>query len=100
MLPKFWRPFNDNELGSGAHRRLGKWRYAGTPDKGHHRLLSPVTVEPSSVGPGALVVSASVEVTPDGAILNTSCHVMVDGVLVVEAHLEPPLPMVRGRLKP
>ena len=98
MLPNFWRPFNDNELGSGAHRRLSKWRHAGVPGKGHHRVLSPVTVVPSTVADGALVVQSHVEVTSDGAILNTSCHVTTDGIVIVNAHLEPPQPMTRGEI--
>jgi len=98
VLPNFWRPFNDNELGSGAHRRLSKWRNAGHPDKGHHRLVAPVCVQPSALGDGALAVTASVEVTQDGAILNTTCHVMPDGVVVIQAHLEPPQAMDRGEI--
>ena len=98
VLPNFWRPFNDNELGSGAHRRLSKWRDAGVPGKGHHKLLAPVSVGRSDLAPAGLAVAASVEVTPDGATLNTTCHVTVDGVLVVHAHLRPPLPMTRGEI--
>jgi beta-galactosidase/beta-glucuronidase len=98
VLPNFWRPFNDNELGSGAHRRLSKWRDAGIPEKGYHRLVEPVSVKCSEIAQGALVVTAVVEVTADGTLLNTSCHVLPDGVLVMRAHLQPPSPKTRGEI--
>lgn len=63
--------------------------------------MGPPAVEarwPEQSSDGSLAHVAREQVTPDGAILNTSCHVTPDGVLVVEAHLEPPMPMERGEL--
>ena len=87
--PSLWRPLNDNELGSGQHLRLRKWRMAGRCDSGGYlRLLSPPRVGPG-VG-GGVGVASEAELTPNGdTTMSSLLTLLPSGALIVQCTVTP-----------
>lgn len=76
LEPTLWRPMNDNELGSGRHRALRRWREAGRPSRedGYMRMLTPLRATTNA--DGSVVVRSRAALTPDGnTVLHTTCTV-------------------------
>lgn len=77
LEPSLWRPLNDNELGSGRHNALHKWRGAGRPSQeggGYMRMLRGPTA--TACTDGRVVVRSKAALTADGeTVLFTTCTV-------------------------
>ena len=92
--PSLWRPLNDNELGSGQHVRLRKWRFAGRPSRGGYLsgLGWEVATQPAADASGACatLVRASAALTPDGScVMRSECALTASGALVVRVAITP-----------
>ncbi|EKX43730.1 hypothetical protein GUITHDRAFT_159769 [Guillardia theta CCMP2712] len=77
LLPNFWRPLTDNEIGSGQQEHLKHWKFAGRPREEGEEMQ----VEESEQSVRFLL---SREVTEDGVMLATSCTVHEDGNIVID----------------
>ena len=89
--PSLWRPLIDNEMGSGQHIQLRKWRHAGRPSAGGYLDGRGARVDTAAAAAGGAVhVRASATLTPDGSCTFES-HVTVQptGAVLMRVTITP-----------